>query len=111
MSINLLTCNRLNPSITRLRQKQQRRLRLKNEVEDLYIAAVLIALAKGWRHRQDTGGMAEEATRVHTSDLDTTPSQFGPSTPPPVSGVVKTPQETVAYFKVYLYKTVCKLFD
>ncbi|KAI1183600.1 hypothetical protein F5B17DRAFT_119546 [Nemania serpens] len=43
-------CNRRNPPVDTVRQKWQRRLRPSSEVEDPYIATVLIALAQQRRH-------------------------------------------------------------
>lgn len=96
-SIKISTSKRFNPPITRLWQKQQRRLRPTHEEEDPYIAAVLIALAQRQRHRQGAGvEKAEEAT----ADI---PFDVGPSATPSVSEATKkTSRDATMCFKVRL---------
>jgi len=85
-SIKLSTHHWNNPPVTRLRQKKQRRLRPTNEVEDPYIAAVMIALAQERQRQQKTLIGTEEATVVKILD---------PSAP----GEIK-PNEAVTCVKV-----------
>lgn len=61
MSIKISTWTGANPPIARLRQKMQRRLQPTNEIEDPYIAAVLIALARQ-RRRPQNPCIEEEVT-------------------------------------------------
>ncbi|RSL97464.1 hypothetical protein CDV31_013016 [Fusarium ambrosium] len=58
-SVKTPSRNKVNPPITSLRQKRQRRLRPPNEMEDPYIAAVLIALAQQRRRQRDAGAMED----------------------------------------------------
>ncbi|KAI1302253.1 hypothetical protein F5Y03DRAFT_407931 [Xylaria venustula] len=93
MSIKLSACNRVNPPITRLRQKQQRRLRPANEVEDPYIAAVLIALAQGSKvHLLALPATNARSLYFYTARIPSVfldrfdrPSQYFPTNPVPIS--------------------------
>ncbi|KAK0736567.1 hypothetical protein B0T21DRAFT_181905 [Apiosordaria backusii] len=66
-----------NPPVARLQQIRTRRLQPTNELEDPYIAAVLIALAQGRRHGQDTSTTLEY--KVHLLALPATNARTAPS--------------------------------
>jgi len=107
-SIKIPRCNKSNPPIARLRQKQLRRLQPPAKVEDPYIVAILIALAQEQRQanrQQGTGVVtAERATAAGKSGIKATSSQFRASTmtslPSPPEVTERRPQETASSFKV-----------
>ncbi|KAF5018789.1 hypothetical protein F66182_9207 [Fusarium sp. NRRL 66182] len=75
-SVRFSSSNRVNPPIASLREKRQRQLRPLIEVEDPYIAAVLIALAQG-RRRQRDASEKEDTNRAEAPvqyDLPEEPS-------------------------------------
>ena len=80
-SIKIPRCNKLNPPIARLRQKQLRRLQPPVEVEDLYIVAALTQKQRQANRRQGTGVVtAEKATTAGKFDVNAASSQFRAST-------------------------------
>ncbi|KAF5000395.1 hypothetical protein FDECE_11215 [Fusarium decemcellulare] len=96
-SVKIPSCNRVNPPIASLRQKRQRRLRPTNEMEDPYIATVLIALAQQRRCQRDASA-TEHVTMPEMPATYALPERSR-STSRPFSEATK---ETLTHYKVHL---------
>ena len=100
MSVRISSCNRVNLPVDNLRWKHQQRLRPTKEIEDPYIAAVLIALAQQRRCTQSAGAKANGAIpEVHVEYISPTGP---PPIPPRLPGDIEIGQQAVTDAKVHV---------